>query len=148
MSKMQKLNDNDGTERGIGPKLGSSAQQWTVVVLLVVSVAFNYIDRGSLAIAAPDLNRELHFEPSRMGLLFSAFFWSYAGFMVIAGWLADRYAVSLVLGIGYAIWSVATFGTGLVTSFQALLLLRVLLGLGESVSYPVYSKIIAERFPM
>src|SRR5262245_5778559 len=110
MSKMQKLNDG-GDEGGVGNKLGSSAQQWTVVVLLVVSVAFNYIDRVSLAIAAPDLNRELHFAPSRMGLLFSAFLWSYAGFMVIAGWLADRYAVSLVLGIGYAIWSVATFGT-------------------------------------
>src|SRR6185369_5559776 len=128
-------------------KLGSSAQQWTVVVLLVVSVAFNYIDRGSLAIAAPDLNRELHFEPSRMGLLFSAFFWSYAGFMVAAGWLADRYPVSLVLGVGYSLWSLATLGTGFVASFQALLILRLLLGLGESVAYPVYSRIIAELFP-
>jgi ACS family D-galactonate transporter-like MFS transporter len=131
-----------------GLKSGPTDTQWRIIALLVVSVAMNYIDRGSLSIAAPALNQEFHFHPSQMGLLFSAFFWSYAGFMVVAGWLADRHPISLVLGVGYLIWSLATFGTGFVSSFQALLILRVFLGLGESVAYPVYSKIIAEQFPI
>jgi ACS family D-galactonate transporter-like MFS transporter len=127
---------------------GPTDTQWRIVALLVLSVSMNYIDRGSLSIAAPDLNKEFHFPPAQMGVLFSAFFWSYAGFMVVAGWLADRHPISLVLGVGYLMWSLATFGTGFVSSFQSLLILRVFLGLGESVAYPVYSKIIAEQFPI
>ncbi|MFN8009088.1 MAG: MFS transporter [Terriglobia bacterium] len=133
---------------GTGTRSGSGTAQWGIVALLVISVAMNYIDRGSLSIAAPELNKELHFPPSQMGLLFSAFFWSYAGFMVFAGWLADRHPISVVLGAGYLLWSLAVFGTGFVAGFQALLILRVLLGLGESVAYPVYSKVIAEQFPI
>lgn len=120
--------------------------QWRILALLVLSVAINYIDRGSLSLAAPVLVKELHLEPAQMGLLLSAFFWSYAGFMVVAGWLADRYPASLVLGVGYVVWSLAMVGTGFVTTFQAFLALRVLLGLGESVAYPVYSKVIASQF--
>jgi MFS family permease len=111
-----------------------------------VSVAVNYIDRGSLSLAAPVLNKELHLAADQMGLLFSAFFWSYAGFMVVAGWLADRYPIKSVLGLGYVVWSLAMVVTGFVRSFQAFLILRVLLGLGESVAYPVYSKVIASQF--
>ncbi len=122
--------------------------QWRIIALLVLSVAINYIDRGSLSIAAPVLTRELALPPDRLGILFSAFFWSYAGFMVIAGWLADRFSSAVVLGFGYLAWSLATLGTGFVASFQAFLILRVCLGLGESVSYPVYSRIIAGQFPI
>jgi ACS family D-galactonate transporter-like MFS transporter len=125
-----------------------TAAQWRIIFLLVISVAINYIDRGSLSIAAPALRTELSLPPDRLGVLLSAFFWSYAGFMVVAGWLADRFSTGVVLGIGYLIWSLATLGTGFVASFQALLILRVVLGLGESVSYPVYSRIIAGQFPI
>src|SRR5947209_9632408 len=86
--------------------------QWRVIVLLVISVAVNYIDRGSLSIAAPAVSKELSLAPDQLGLLFSAFFWSYAGFMVVAGWLADRFRVGLVLGVGYLVWSLSTLGTG------------------------------------
>jgi MFS transporter, ACS family, D-galactonate transporter len=133
---------------GTGSESGPTAVRWRIVTLLVFSVALNYIDRGSLSIAAPELNKELYLRPDQMGLLFSAFFWSYAGFMVVAGWLADRYPVFLVLGVGYSLWSLATLGTGFVAGFQALLILRLLLGLGESVAYPVYSRVVAELFPV
>ncbi|MBI2679875.1 MAG: MFS transporter [Candidatus Solibacter usitatus] len=125
-----------------------TAAQWRIIFLLVISVAINYIDRGSLSIAAPALRSELSLPPDRLGVLLSAFFWSYAGFMVVAGWLADRFSTGVVLGVGYLIWSLATLGTGFVAGFQALLILRVVLGLGESVSYPVYSRIIAGQFPI
>jgi ACS family D-galactonate transporter-like MFS transporter len=122
--------------------------QWRVIVLLVISVAVNYIDRGSLSIAAPAVSKELSLAPAQLGLLFSAFFWSYAGFMVLAGWLADRFRVGLVLGVGYLVWSLATLGTGFVSSLYTLLVMRLLLGFGESVAYPAYSRIIAEGFPI
>jgi hypothetical protein len=50
----------------------------------------NYIDRGSLSIAAPLLKDELGLTPSQIGILLSSFFWTYAAFTLISGWLADH----------------------------------------------------------
>src|SRR5215831_14167633 len=71
-----------------------------------------------LLIAAPVLKNELMISPAQMGLLFSAFFWSYAAFLIVAGWLADRYKVKLVLGMGYLVWSLATAGMGFVATLH------------------------------
>src|SRR5258708_1180483 len=82
-----------------------------------------------------------------MGMLLSGFFWTYASFLILAGWLVDRYDVRWVFGVGFVIWSGATLATGLISGFAALMALRLLLGAGESVAYPSYSKIIAGNFP-
>ena len=119
---------------------------WAVLILMVVSVAINYIDRGSLSTAAPLLRTEMNLSPSQLGLLFSAFFWSYALLQILSGWLVDRYNVNWVMAIGFFIWSIATAATGFVNAFASLLLLRVLLGIGESVAYPCYSKIIVRNY--
>jgi MFS family permease len=75
-----------------------------VLVLLVLSVAINYLDRGILAVSAPLLQRELTLSPAQLGLLFSSFFWSYSVFQLAAGWLVDRYDVKHVLGAGFLLW--------------------------------------------
>jgi MFS family permease len=124
-----------------------STTQMRVLLLLAISVCINYIDRGTLSVAAPQLTKELSLDPKQMGLLLSSFFWTYAVFQVVSGWLVDRYDVRWVFGIGYLAWSAATFATGLVTGFISLFALRLLLGIGESVAYPSYSKIIAGNFP-
>lgn len=121
--------------------------QWAVLALLVISICINYIDRGALSVAAPSLGRELHFTKTQLGALFSTFFWTYAGFQLVAGWLVDRYDVRWVLGLGFLIWSLATFFTGLAGSFATLFALRLLLGMGEAVAYPSYSRILAGSFP-
>ncbi|MBZ5594025.1 MAG: MFS transporter [Acidobacteriia bacterium] len=121
--------------------------QWAVLGLLVISIAVNYIDRGTLSVAAPFLASELHLTKTQLGSLFSTFFWTYAAFQLVAGWLVDRYDVRWVLGLGFLIWSLATLFTGMVNTFGALFLLRLLLGMGESVAYPSYSRILASSFP-
>lgn len=130
-----------------GLLLGTSRSQWIIIALLFLSACLNYIDRGSLSIAAPQLVTELGLSPVQMGTLFSVFFWSYAGCMILAGWLTDRFPVSWVLTIGFVIWSLATLFTGFVESMPMLIGLRLLLGAGESVAFPSYSKIIATNFP-
>ena len=119
---------------------------WWLVVLMVLAVAINYIDRGSLSIAAPLLKKEMAITPSQLGILLSAFFWSYAVLQIGSGWLADHYEVKWVMALGFCVWSVATAVTGLAGSFGVLLLLRLLLGAGESVAYPCFSKILARYF--
>jgi ACS family D-galactonate transporter-like MFS transporter len=117
-----------------------------VLVLLAVSVFINYIDRGSLSIAAPILKDELHLSASQLGILLSSFFWTYACFQIVSGWLVDRFNVNWVLAIGFLVWSSATAVTGLVHGFAILLAVRLVLGIGESVAYPSYSKIVARHF--
>ncbi len=120
--------------------------QWGVVVLLLISVFINYVDRGNLSISAPVLGPELSLTPTQLGLLFSAFFWTYSVFQIAAGWLADRYNVNWVYAGGYLLWSVATLLTGLTASFAALFAVRLLLGMGESVVYPASSQIVVRHF--
>jgi ACS family D-galactonate transporter-like MFS transporter len=118
-----------------------------VLILMVFSVFINYIDRSNLSVAAPDVKAELGITADQLGRLLSAFFWTYAVLQLAGGWLVDRYDVRWVYGIGFLVWSLATSGTGLATSFGTLMILRLVLGMGESVAYPAYSKIIATTFP-
>jgi MFS family permease len=120
----------------------------TRIVLLVAAALFiNYIDRGNLATAAPLMQDELRLSASQLGVLLSAFFYTYVVAMAPAGWLAERYGAHIVLSVGVAIWSIATFLTGFASSFIALLALRLLLGLGESAAFPCASKLLAQSVP-
>ena len=118
-----------------------------VLVLLAISVFINYVDRGNLSIAAPLLKGELGISASKLGVLLSAFFWTYAFLQLVSGWLVDRLNVNWVFAGGFFLWSAATAATGMVHTFSVLLLLRMVLGMGESVAYPSYSKIIVLNFP-
>jgi len=131
-----------------------SRAQWAALILLVLSIFINYIDRGNLSIAGPLLMEPpskggLALDPIKLGNLLSAFFWTYALFQLfgIVGWLLDRFEVAWVYAAAYLLWSAATALTGLATSFTMLFALRLLLGMGESAAYPSYSQIFATHFP-
>jgi len=117
-----------------------------LAILLALSIFINYIDRGNLAIAAPLIKDDLGLSYSQLGVLLSSFFYTYALFQIVSGWLVDRFPVNWVLALGILLWSAATFGTGLVSGFKLLFVMRLILGIGESVAYPSYSKIISRHF--
>jgi MFS family permease len=68
--------------------------------------------------------------------------------MPAAGWLVQQVGPKRVFAAGIAVWSVATAMTGLAGGFVALLLLRLLLGVGESVAFPAATQIIAAVVPL
>ena len=117
------------------------------LALLAISVFINYIDRGNLSVAAPMLKDELGLTSSQLGILLSSFFWTYGFFQILSGWLVDRLNVNWVMAVGFFLWSAATAVTGLLHGFAALLVIRLVLGIGESVAYPSYSKILAKHYP-
>src|SRR6266536_113822 len=133
----------------IAPVLTSSRPSacWGIVVLLLVSVCINYVDRGSLSVAAPILAEEFSLSPRRLGYLLSAFFWSYTVMQLVVGWLVDRCDVKWVYSVGFLVWSVAMAATGLANSFAALFAARLVLGVGESVFLPSVSRIVVRLFP-
>ncbi len=120
--------------------------RWRLVALLASSIFINYVDRGNLSVAAPVLAREMTLSPAQLGLLFSAFFWTYSFCQIPAGWLVDRYSVNRLYAAAYTLWSVVTLLTGFAHTIAALLILRLLLGLGESVAYPACSQLLVRNF--
>ena len=118
-----------------------------VLVLLGLSVLINYIDRSNLSIAAPLLKDEFHISNTQLGTLLAAFFWTYGLMQMPAGWLVDRFDVKWVFAAGFFLWSIATAVTGLLHGFTALIAVRVILGVGESVAFPSYSKVLSTYFP-
>jgi ACS family D-galactonate transporter-like MFS transporter len=131
------------------PRTALSGKEWRVLILLLLSALINYIDRTTLSVAATDIQRELHLTNTQVGALQSAFFASYAlcQLSFLAGWVVGRFHVGWVLACGFFLWSGATAMTGAATVFAMILALRLLLGIGESVSFPSYSRILASEYP-
>jgi MFS family permease len=119
-----------------------------VVSLLAAVLLINYMDRGLLGTAGPLIQRDLNLSNSQYGLLFSAFFWMYALIQIPVGALAERYGAHRVLAAGLVLWATATALTGITSGFSMLILLRMLLGLGESVGFPTVCKLLAAVVPV
>jgi MFS family permease len=118
-----------------------------LVFLLGAAVFLNYVDRGAIGIAAPRMKPELGLSEEAYGLAFSAFFWIYAPVQLFAGWLCDRFSVYRLMALGILLWAGSTLLMGFAGGFVSLLVLRVMLGVGESISFPGSSKIIARHVP-
>src|SRR5260370_12385090 len=141
MGRFLFMGDRDSTNRS-----GLSRRVIGVLVLLWLSVFLNYIDRSNLSIAAPLLNGELGLSATQLGVLLSAFFWTYACLQIPAGWLVDHLEVKWVFAGGFLIWSAATAVTGVLHSFAALLAGRVILGLRGGGAHSTYFKIYCQHF--
>lgn len=118
-----------------------------LVLLLGTAVFLNLADRGTIAVAAPVMKSELGLTATAFGTAVSAFFWVYAPVQVVIGWLCDRYSVYRLMAVGITIWAAGTFLMGFAGGFFSLLVLRIMLGVGESVAFPGSSKIIARHVP-
>ena len=118
-----------------------------LVILLGAAVFLNYVDRGSIAVAAPLMKGELGLSATEFGTAVSAFFWIYAPVQLFAGWMCDRFSVYRLMAIGVIVWAASTLLMGFAGGFVSLLVLRVMLGLGESIAFPGSSKIIAQHVP-
>jgi MFS family permease len=122
---------------------------WSALGLLVISGFLNYFDRSNLSVGAGQIQKELRLDSLQLGMLFSAFFWTYAlmQLLLIAGWLVERFNVCWILAGGFFLWSGATAATGAAHAFAVVFGFRLVLGIGESIAYPSYSRLLANFFP-
>jgi predicted MFS family arabinose efflux permease len=119
--------------------------RWRVVIFLTVAYALNYADRAALSSVLPALRAEFQLTDAQLGLLGSTFLWSYAIASPIAGTLADRYSRRRLVFASLMLWSLVTLLTGLTTGVAALLVLRVALGLTESLYIPAAIALTADH---
>ena len=111
-----------------------------LVILLGAAVFLNYVDRGAIAVAAPLMKGELGLTATEFGIAFSAFFWIYAPVQLFVGWLCDRFSVYRLMASGFIVWAASTLLMGFVGGFLSLLVLRFMLGVGESIAFPGSSR--------
>ena len=107
----------------------------------------NYLDRTILGIAAPYLTKELGLTAAAMGLIFSAFSWSYALLQIPGGIFLDRFGTRITYGLALTLWSGATALMGAVSSLAVLVLARIGVGTFEAPCFPANSRILATWFP-
>jgi MFS family permease len=122
-------------------------RRWTIGVLLGVGILINYIDRINISVAAPQLQHEFGLTPTELGLLFSAFFWSYSLLQVPGGMVLDRFGVTFVGRWGAFLWAVASAVTAVASGFGGVFAARVLLGVAEAPAFPASQKATGYWFP-
>ncbi len=128
------------------PALKESPQRWSLMILLGVAMLFCYAQRSALGVAAKSMSDDLGFNPATTGVLLSSFFWVYAFMQMPSGWMVDRFGVRRTYAISFIFWSLMSVLTGLANGLAALILLRVLLGVGQAVAFPASSRAVANWF--
>ncbi len=115
------------------------------MAFLFAAAALNYADRTALSSVIPPLRAELGVTDAQIGLIGMLFLWSYALASPFAGVVADRFSRSRIIIWSLVTWSLITLLTGFATSLMWLLVLRVALGLAESLYLPAAGALIAEH---
>jgi ACS family D-galactonate transporter-like MFS transporter len=124
----------------------ASRRRFVVMALLFVTVVINYLDRSNLSIAAPGLASQFGIDPVHMGLVFSAFGWTYTPLQVPGGWLVDRVHPRVLYPLTILFWSLATLSLGLVNGLTVLIILRMAVGLFEVPSFLINNRIATTWF--
>jgi ACS family D-galactonate transporter-like MFS transporter len=128
----------------------------SVLFMLFIVTAINYMDRANLAVAGSHIQGEFFLSATQLGLLFSMFTWFYALSQIPVGYLLDRIGSRWLYGSAIVLWSLFTLLMGLAShhffttataSFMMLLVCRALIGVAEAPSFPSNTKIIATWFP-
>lgn len=127
--------------------------RYLILLMLFIVTTLNYADRATLSIVGSTLQKDLGLTPVQMGVIFSAFAWAYVIGQIPGGWLLDRFGSKRVYAWSIFLWSIFTLLQGFVGVLSvsaiviALFILRFIVGLAESPSFPGNSRIAAAWFP-
>jgi len=127
--------------------LARTRVRFGILALLAVGTMINYLDRTVLGIAAPTLTKDLGLDAAVMGLVFSAFSWTYAVAQIPGGVFLDRFGSKLTYFLAITFWSLFTLLQALATGLYSLLFFRFGLGVSEAPCFPTNSRVVGTWFP-
>ena len=119
------------------------ATKWKLCGLLFLATTLNYLDRQTLSILAPILQKEMHLDNEALGWLFAVFYYAYTLSHFVVGPILDRSHLRWAFGAAVLAWSTVSVLTGLATGFASLIVFRLLLGVMESANWPAAIRIVA-----
>ena len=129
------------------PKEPFSTRPAATLSVLTGLNALNYLDRFLLSPLLPLIIAGLSLSDRQAGSLQSAFILVYALVCPVAGWLGDRVSRLRIAALGVALWSIATFASGLASTFGWLLLARAMVGIGEATYTVVTPSLLSDHYP-
>jgi MFS transporter, ACS family, D-galactonate transporter len=121
--------------------------RYSVLAAVFVTVVINYMDRTNISVAGSGIGAELHLDSIHMGIIFSAFSWTYATLQIPGGLLADRFGARALYSVILILWSLATITLGFAIGFLIIVLLRMIIGAFEAPAYPINNRIVTSWFP-
>ena len=143
---MQEVHNSPAVQAGAAVRTRSRTR-FVILALLAVGTMINYLDRTVLGIAAPTMTKELGIDAAVMGLVFSAFSWTYALAQIPGGVFLDRFGSKVTYCLALTFWSLFTLLQGFAVGLKSLLLFRFGLGVSEAPCFPVNSRVVATWFP-
>jgi MFS family permease len=126
---------------------GAHGWAWRVCLFLLTATLLSYLDRQALSVVAPTVSAELKLDNAQLGLLLSAFFWTYALMHIFIGYILDRFDTRSTYALFVGLWSAAQIGCGLVAGFGGLFTARLFLGAFETAGQTGAARIIARIMP-
>lgn len=120
---------------------------WTALVFLFVISLFNYMDRFVLSVLLPSIKADLTLSDTQLGLIATAFTWSYVLFGIPFARIADRHSRKTLISISLAVWSAMTAACGFAQNFIQLAAARIFIGIGEAGATPPAHSLISDYFP-
>jgi ACS family D-galactonate transporter-like MFS transporter len=121
--------------------------RYAMLSLVFINVMINYLDRSNLSVAAASLTKDLQLSTVEMGLIFSAFGWTYALLQIPGGLIADRFGPRILYAFCLITWSITTLLQGFAKGFVSLFGLRLATGAFEAPCYPINNRIVTSWFP-
>lgn len=121
--------------------------RWWIAAILFASTVINYIDRQTISVLAPYLQREYHWTNTDYANIVIAFRLSYSIGQTLCGRLMDRLGTKRGLGITVLWYSIVSILTPLARGLYSFATFRFLLGAGESANWPAATKAVSEWFP-
>jgi ACS family D-galactonate transporter-like MFS transporter len=118
-----------------------------ILAFIFGNVIINYMDRSNISVAAAAISQDLQLTPVQLGLIFSAFGWTYAALQIPGGYLVDRVKPRILYALCLVSWSVVTLLQGVLKGFAILFTLRLATGAFEAPSYPINNRIVTTWFP-
>ena len=125
-----------------------SRARYVVTAFAVTLAVITYIDRVSIAVAAPSITQDLGLSSRQMAWALAAFAWAYAIFEIPGGWLGDRIGPRRVLMRIVIWWSLFTAATGWAWSAASLVTIRALFGAGEAGAFPNLTRVLTTWLPV
>ena len=124
-------------------------QRIQLIAYSTLAVIICYIDRVNISVAIIPMQEQFGWSDSQVGFIFSSFYIGYMLTMALGGYLSDKFGGKLVLGYGVVMWSIFTILTPLAAhnGFFALFIMRVLMGIGEGVTFPAWQSLYARWIP-
>jgi ACS family hexuronate transporter-like MFS transporter len=119
---------------------------WGIAFVVAVAIAISYLDRQTLPWAIASIQRDIPIGNQTKALLDSAFLATYGLMYLGGGWLLDRVGTRRGFVAIMAFWSLACASHGLAGGVAALIVSRLLLGMGEGGGFPAATRAVAERF--